>query len=83
MKIILTQKTDIVGKDKREWVKLSYLRQSDASIGEIIIPKATYEEFGLENSDYVAAEVYEEFVKNSPVVDADFDARGRIITIVK
>jgi len=83
MNIIITEKTDIKGKDKREWAKVSYIRVNDGSVGTLIIPKATFEEFDISSSDMVDAKVYEEFVKNSPVLKGDFDDRGRLIAINK
>jgi len=83
MKIIVTETTKLKGRDQREWAKVSYIPVNDGSVGTIILPYATYESYELSNSDLVDAKVYEEFVKNSPILEADFDDRGRLITILK
>lgn len=81
MKIVLVGKTNIVGKDKREWVKASYIKVLDGTIGTIFCSKQVFDGFGISDDKYVDDEVFTDFIKASPVVEADFDERGTLLAV--
>jgi len=81
MKIVITSIKQIVGKDKREWTKANFVKASTGETGEIFAKKADFDAFGLTDEHAVSTNDLKSFVANSPVVDADFDEKGRLLGI--
>jgi len=80
MKVILTAKEPIVGKDKREWVKASYIDTKGVS-GEIFLSKEKFDEAKIRDDRFLSTEILNELVTTVKLVDVEFDRRGRVVSI--
>jgi len=80
MKLIILNKLPIVGKDKREWVKLSGLSEK-GKIVEPFLAKAEYEALKFPEENFLTPADIAELFKNYKTVDVYFDDNKRIDTV--
>jgi len=80
MKVILTKKVAISAKGK-DWVKVGYINRKDGSTGTIFTSKEDFDGYNIPESAFLSDEDFTRFVGFAPVVEVDFDERGRVINV--
>jgi len=80
MKIYLLEKSNIVGKDKREWTKFTYLKVN-GEVAVKLMKKSDFDKFEIGDESFVSSSLLESFLKQCPVSNADFDERGNVLNL--
>jgi len=81
MRVILTAKENIKAKDGTEYVKCSFISTTDGKSGDVFTTKDKYESFDISTDSYVPLKDLIEFARSVPVVDVEFDQRGRVVSL--
>lgn len=79
MKIVLTNKQEIKGKDGRQWVNLAWINPETGTTGYVFCSFDDYVKYGITDVDFLSGKELLETFSSSPIVDADFNERGRVI----
>lgn len=80
MRLIVLSKVNIVGKDKREWVKLTALSEK-GKIVEPFFSKSEYEAFKFPESKFMQSEDIDSLFKDFDSLDVSFDDNRRVESV--
>lgn len=80
MKLIVLSKINIVGKDKREWVKLTALSEK-GKIVEPFFSKSEYEAFKFPEAKFMQSQDIDSLFKDYQSLDISFDDNRRVESV--
>ena len=80
MKVIVLSKVNIVGKDKREWVKITAISQR-GKVVEPFFAKAEYEALKFPESSFLTEEDVTSLFTDFKSVDISFDDNRRVESV--